>query len=98
MPFHPEERLGFVRNASIEMSTIVNGLPEEEADELHMRFAFTLEREGMAHGSVEEREFADGMAKGYLVAVQAAVDKIRKRVKAVFGLGGVEPFGGPFKG
>ena len=34
----------------------------------------------MAHGSPEEREFADGMARGYLIAVQATVDEIRKRV------------------
>jgi len=39
-------------------------------------------REGIAHGSAEEREFADGTAKGYLVAMQATVDEIRKRVKA----------------
>ena len=28
----------------------------------------------------EEREFAGGMALGYLIAVQATVDEIRKRV------------------
>ena len=28
---------------------------EDEDDPLHLRFVFTLEREGMAHGSPEER-------------------------------------------
>ena len=34
----------------------------------------------MAHGSPEEQELADGMAKGYLIAVHATVDETRKRV------------------
>ena len=80
--FHPEEKVEFIRTAGIEMGTIVNEILEDEAGELHLRFAFTLEREGMAHGSAEEKAFADGMAKGYLIAVQATVDEIRKRVKA----------------
>ena len=78
--FFPEEKIEFIRTAGIEMGTIVNEILEDEAGELHLRFAFTLEREGLAHGSKEEQEFADGMAKGYLIAVQATVDEIRKRV------------------
>ena len=78
--FHPEEKVEFIRTAGIEMGTIVNQILEEEDGELHLRFAFTLEREGIAHGSPEEQEFADGMARGYLIAVQATVDEIRKRV------------------
>ncbi len=34
----------------------------------------------MAHGSPEEREFADTMARDYLIAVQGTVDEIRQRV------------------
>ncbi|MDE0056960.1 MAG: SRPBCC family protein [Defluviicoccus sp.] len=79
--FHPEEKVEFIRTAGIEMGTIVNEILEDETGELSLRFAFTLEREDLPHGSAEEREFADGMAKGYLVAVQATVDEIRKRVK-----------------
>ena len=78
--FHPEEKVEFIRTAGIEMGTIVNEILEDGDGALHLRFAFTLEREGMAHGSPEEREFADGMARGYLIAVQATVDEIRKRV------------------
>ena len=80
--FHPEEKVEFIRTAGIEMGTIVNEILEDADGALRLRFAFTLEREGMAHGSAEEQAFADGMAKGYLVAVQATVDEIRKRVKA----------------
>ena len=79
--FHPEEKIEFIRTAGIEMGTIVNEILEDEAGDLHLRFAFTLEREGMAHDSPEERAFADGMAKGYLIAVQATVDEIRTRVR-----------------
>ena len=78
--FHPEKKVEFIRTAGIEMGTIVNEILEGEDGELHLRFAFTLEREGIAHGSPEEQEFADTMARGYLIAVQATVDEIRKRV------------------
>ena len=79
--YRPEEKVEFIRTAGIEMGTIVNEILEDEDGELLLRFAFTLEREDLPHGSTEERDFADGMAKGYLVAVQATVDEIRKRVK-----------------
>ncbi len=79
--FHPEEKIEFIRTAGIEMGTIVNEILEDAAGELSLRFAFTLEREGLPHGSAEERDFADGMARGYLIAVQATVDEIRQRVK-----------------
>ncbi len=79
--FHPEEKVEFIRTAGIEMGTIVNEILEDETGELCLRFAFTLEREDLPHGSPQERDFADGMAKGYLIAVQATVDEIRKRVK-----------------
>ena len=79
--YHPEEKVEFIRTAGIEMGTIVNEILEDEDGELRLRVAFTLEREDLPHGSPEERDFADTMARGYLVAVQATVDEIRKRVK-----------------
>lgn len=79
--YTPEERIEFIRTAGIEMGTIVNEILEDENGDLSLRFAFTLEREGMPDGSAEEKEFADTMAKGYLVAVQATVDEIRRRVR-----------------
>ena len=78
--FFPEDRVEFIRTAGIEMGTIVNEIREDEDGGLHLRFAFTLGREDLPHGSPEEREFAEGMASGYLIAVQATVDEIRKRV------------------
>lgn len=80
--FHPMERVDFIRTAGIEMGTIVNEILEDKNGELLLRFGFTLEREGMPHGSAAEKEFADTMAKGYLIAVQATIDEIRGRVRA----------------
>ncbi len=79
--FYPEERVEFIRTAGIETGTIVNEILEDADGGLGLRFAFTLEREGLEHGSAAERAFADGMARGYLVAVQATIDEIRKRVR-----------------
>ena len=79
--YTPEERIEFIRTAGIEMGTIINEILEDDSGALSLRFAFTLEREGLAHGSAEEKEFADTMARGYLVAVQATVDEIRRRVR-----------------
>ena len=80
--YYPEEKIEFIRTSGIEMGTIVNEILEDADGELHLRFAFTLEREGLAPGSKEETEFAEGMARGYLIAVQATVDEIRRRVLA----------------
>lgn len=79
--YAPEERIEFIRTAGIEMGTIINEILDDENGDLSLRFAFTLEREGMADGSAEEKEFADTMASGYLIAVQATVDEIRRRVR-----------------
>ena len=79
--YTPEERIEFIRTAGIEMGTIINEILEDENGDLALRFAFTLEREGLRDGSPEEKEFADTMATGYLVAVQATVDEIRRRVR-----------------
>ena len=79
--YTPGERIEFIRTAGIEMGTIINEILEDENGDLSLRFAFTLEREGMPDGSAEEKEFADTMATGYLVAVQATVDEIRRRVR-----------------
>ena len=80
--YRPEERVEFIRTSGIEMGTIVNEILEDEDGALHLRFAFALEREGLAPGSGEEAAFAEGMARGYLVAVRATVDEIRRRVAA----------------
>lgn len=80
--FFPEERIEFIRTSGKEMGTIVNEILADGDGALHLRFAFTLEREGLADGSAEEAKFAGGMAKGYLIAVQATLDEIRKRVVA----------------
>ncbi len=78
--YYPEERIEFIRTSGVEMGTIVNEILEDADGALHLRFAFTLEREGMVHGGKEETAFAEGMARGYLIAVQATVDEIRRRL------------------
>ena len=45
--YHPEERIEFIRTSGIEMGTIVNEILEDDGA-LHLRFAFTLKREGLA--------------------------------------------------
>ncbi len=67
--YYPEERIAFIRTSGVEMGTIVNEILEDADGALHLRFAFTLERADLAPGSREETEFAEGMARGYLVAV-----------------------------
>ena len=54
----------FICTDGIEMGTIIKEILEDEDGALQLRFAFTLEREGMAHGSLEERELADAMGMG----------------------------------
>ncbi len=79
--FYPKEKIVFLRTKGVEMGTITNEILEDDKNELILRFAFTLEREGMKSGSPEEREFADGYAQGYLVSVQKTIDAIRALVK-----------------
>ena len=82
LTFYPKERVTFLRTRGIEMGTITNEIIEDERGELHLRFAFALEREDMAPGSVEEQEFAASYAQGYLVSVQKTIKTIRDRVRS----------------
>jgi len=79
--FYPKEKIVFLRTRGVEMGTITNEILDDDKGALLLRFAFTLEREGMRPGSAEEREFADGYARGYLVSVQKTIDAIRALVK-----------------
>ena len=80
--FYPEEKVEFIRTEGIEMGAILNEIIEDEDGELHLRFAFTLARDDLPDGSAEEQAFADTMARGYLVAVRATIDEIRRLVGA----------------
>ena len=62
------------------MGTIVNEILEDEDGRAPPPLRLHPGTRRLAHGSPEEREFAEGMARGYLIAVQATVDEIRKRM------------------
>jgi len=81
LTFYPKTRVEFLRTRGIEMGTITNEILEDEGGQLHLRFAFTLERADLPAGSAEEREFASGYAQGYLVSVQKTIDHIRTLVR-----------------
>ena len=80
--FHPKTKVEFLRTKGIEMGTITNEIVEDSTGDLHLRFAFSLERADMKPGSAEEKEFGAGYAQGYLVSVQRTIDTIRKLVRA----------------
>src|SRR5262245_52465827 len=82
LTFHPKRKVEFVRTKGIEMGTITNEIIEDGRGDLHLRFAFSLERSDMKPGSPEEKEFAAGYAQGYLVSVQKTIDTIRELVRA----------------
>jgi hypothetical protein len=82
LTFYPKFRVEFVRTRGIEMGTITNEIIEGAKGDLHLRFAFSLEREDMVPGSREEQEFAAGYAQGYLVSVQKTIDHIRELVRS----------------
>ena len=81
LTFFPKTRVEFLRTRGIEMGTITNEILEDEKGQLHLRFAFSLERADMEPGSQEENEFAAGYAQGYLVSVQKTIDHIRELVR-----------------
>jgi len=79
--FYPQEKIVFLRTHGVEMGAITNEIVEDDRGELLLRFAFTLEREGMQPDSAEERAFAETYGQGYLVSVQKTIDAIRALVR-----------------
>ena len=82
IPARRATKVEFLRTKGIEMGTITNEIVEDSTGDLHLRFAFSLERADMKPGSAEEKEFGAGYAQGYLVSVQRTIDTIRKLVRA----------------
>ena len=82
LTFYPKTKVEFLRTRGIEMGTITNEILEDAIGDLHLRFAFSLEREDMPPGSPEEQEFAAEYAQGYLVSVQKTIDHIRDLVRS----------------
>jgi hypothetical protein len=70
-------RVVFTRIAGPVLGTIANEIEGSE-DDLRLRFSFALVVEGLAGGSAQEREYADGMTGDYLKAVAATLTAMRR--------------------
>jgi len=78
--FEPENRVTFERVRSSTMGTILNEIVEDADGVLRLRFTFSLEADGVAPGSAEEKHFAERMADSYLDAVNTTLAAIRALV------------------
>lgn len=79
--FVPERQVKFERTSGRVLGTILNEIVEDGRGELQLHFTFTLQVEGVAPGSAEERAFAEGMERGYLMAVNATLKAMRALVR-----------------
>jgi hypothetical protein len=77
----PEQRVQFERVQGRTRGTIDNEILEDERGELHLRFAFALEAEGIAPSSPEENEHFGAIEGAYLNAVNATLEAIRRVVR-----------------
>jgi Domain of unknown function (DUF1857) len=76
--FQPERTVKFERTSGRVLGTILNEIIEDGDGDLALKFTFTLTVDGVAAGSAEEKEFAGQMESGYLMAVWATLDAMRK--------------------
>ena len=79
--FNPQKSVKFERLSGQALGTILNEILEDPAEGLQLRFAFTIELQGVAPDSPEEKNFRRMMEKDYLTAVEATVKAIRRLVK-----------------
>jgi Domain of unknown function (DUF1857) len=68
----------FERTSGRVLGTILNEIVEDNDGDLALKFTFKLSVDGVAPGSAAEREFADQMEEGYLMAVAATLKAMRK--------------------
>ena len=76
----PQKMVKFERISGRVPGTILNEIIADADGDLALKFTFTLSVEGVAPGSAAEREFADAMEEGYLMAVAATLKAMRKLV------------------
>lgn len=75
--FYGQEKVAFERvGGGDELGTIWNEIIEDADGELHLRFAFELEVPNLSEA--EERDYRENRARGYLAAVKATLDLLRK--------------------
>jgi hypothetical protein len=70
-------RVVFTRIAGPVLGTIANEITGTQ-DDLKLRFSFALVVGGVAGGSAQEQEYADGMTGDYLKAVAATLAAMRR--------------------
>ena len=80
--FEPEKRVVFERTKSSAMGTILNEIVETEDGRLALRFRFSLQVDGIPHGSDEEEAYAERMSQSYFKGVASTLAEIRRRVAA----------------
>jgi hypothetical protein len=76
--FYPERMVKFERTSGRVLGTILNEIIEDADGDLALKFTFALTIENVAAGSAEEKEFAGRMEDGYLMAVRATLQAMRK--------------------
>jgi Acetylaranotin biosynthesis cluster protein L len=79
--FQPERMVKFERLSGRVLGTIVNEIVEDADGDLALRFTFDLAVDGVKAGSPEEEEFIAAMEQGYLMAVAATLNAVRKLVR-----------------
>src|SRR5580704_1109836 len=79
--FYPERMVKFERTSGRVLGTILNEIIEDADRDLALRFTFTLTIENVAAGSAAEQDFAAQMEDGYLMAVRATLNAMRKLVR-----------------
>lgn len=80
--FEPQDRVTFERTRSSAMGTILNEIVTLDDGDMGLRFTFSLEVAGLAHGSNAEAAFADRMSQSYFQGVSSTLAEIRRQVVA----------------
>jgi hypothetical protein len=77
----PKSKVEFRRVEGRVLGLITNEILENSAGELELEFSFSLEIEGVEHGSREERDYEETMRDAYMGAVGATLGAIRKMTR-----------------
>jgi hypothetical protein len=78
--FHPPQAVDFERLSGNVRGTIRNEIEADKNGDLQLRFTFSLEVEGMSHGSPEEHAYVTAMEGDYVRAIGATLTTIRQLV------------------
>ena len=82
----PMNRVTFLRLNGPVLGRILNDLATDDSGALTLQFSFTFSLVGVAHGSAEERAYAEKFTATYIDAVNSTLDAAREFVRT-----GVDP-------